>query len=127
MAAVRAALFDTCILIDYLNGVDAAAETFKHYARDSAISIITWMEIMVGAHRLDEAQRLATRRFLARFLKLPVSDLVAERAVIIRGERKIKLPDAIIEATAQVGNRLFLTRNTRDFKDSPGVIFPYTI
>jgi predicted nucleic acid-binding protein len=124
MAAMRAALFDTCILIDYLNGVEIAAETLKHYAGDPAISVITWMEIMVGAHRLDEAQQLATRRFLARFLKLPVSDLVAERTVIIRSERKLKLPDAIIDATAQVDNRLLLTRNTRDFKDAPGVMFP---
>jgi predicted nucleic acid-binding protein len=39
------------------------------------------------------------------------------------GKRKIKLSDAIIEATAQTENRLFLTRNTRDFKDSPEIIF----
>ena len=124
---MRAALFDTCILIDYFNGIALAAETLKRYAGDPAISVITWMEIMVGAHRLEETQRLATRRFLARFLKLPVSDSVAERAVIIRSERKIKLPDAIIDATAEVENRLFLTRNTRDFRDSPGAVFPYTI
>jgi predicted nucleic acid-binding protein len=124
---MRAVLFDTCILIDYLNGVGLAAETLKSYAEDPAISVITWMEIMVGAHRLGESQQLTTRRFLARFLKLPVSDSIAERAVIIRSERKIKLPDAIIEATSQAGNRLFLTRNTRDFAGSPGVIFPYTI
>jgi predicted nucleic acid-binding protein len=127
MAAMRAALFDTCILIDYLNGVGLAVETLKYYAEDPAVSVITWMEIMVGAHRLGEAQQLTTRRFLARFLKLPVSDSIAERAVIIRSERKIKLPDAIIDATAQVENRLLLTRNTRDFADGPGVVFPYTI
>jgi predicted nucleic acid-binding protein len=127
MAAMRAALFDTCILIDYLNGVALALETLKRYSEDPAISVITWMEVMVGALRLDEAQQLTTRRFLARFLKLSVNDSVAERAVSIRGERKIKLPDAIIDATAQVENRLLLTRNTRDFMDSPGVVFPYTI
>ncbi|MDR3279518.1 MAG: type II toxin-antitoxin system VapC family toxin [Synergistaceae bacterium] len=124
---MRAALFDTCILIDYLNGVALALETLKRYSEDPAISVITWMEVMVGALRLDEAQQLTTRRFLARFLKLSVNDSVAERAVSIRGERKIKLPDAIIDATAQVENRLLLTRNTRDFMDSPGVVFPYTI
>jgi predicted nucleic acid-binding protein len=85
------------------------------------------MEVMVGAYRLGEAQQLATRRFLARFLKLPVSDAVAERAAAIRCERKIKLPDAIIDATAQVENQLLLTRNVRDFTDSPGAVFPYTV
>ncbi|MDR3254382.1 MAG: type II toxin-antitoxin system VapC family toxin [Synergistaceae bacterium] len=124
---MRAVLFDTCILIDYLNGVLFSAETLKLYSGDPAISVITWMEVMVGALRLDEAQQLTTRRFLARFLKLSVNDSVAERAVLIRAERKIKLPDAIIDATAQMENRLLLTRNTRDFIDSPGVVFPYTI
>ena len=39
----------------------------------------------------------------------------------------IKLPDAVIDATAQVENRLLLTRNVKDFKKIPGVIFPYIV
>ena len=52
---------------------------------------------------------------------------VAELAVAIRAQRGIKLPDAIIEATAQVENRLLLTRNVKDFNKTPGVIFPYVV
>ena len=33
----------------------------------------------------------------------------------MRRERRIKLPDAIILATAEIENRLLITRNTRDF------------
>jgi predicted nucleic acid-binding protein len=120
-------LFDTCILIDYLNGIAAAADTLAQYAGNPAISVITWMEVMVGAKRLNQEQQLATRRFLAQFAHLPVSEVVAEQAVIIRSEQGIKLPDAIIDATAQVGNRLLVTRNIKDFKYSPGAIFPYTV
>jgi len=123
---MRPVLFDTCILIDYLNGVPQAADILKEYAGNSAVSVITWMEVMVGAFRLDHERQQITRRFLARFTQLPVSEAVAELAASIRAQRRIKLPDAIIDATAQVENRLLLTRNEKDFKSIPGVVFPYT-
>ena len=124
---MRAVLFDTCILIDYLNGVSPAADTLKGYAGNSAISVITWMEVMVGAFRLDHERQQVTRHFLARFTQLPVGEAVAELAATIRAQRGIKLPDAIIDATAQIGNRFLITRNVKDFKNTPGVIFPYTV
>ena len=40
------AFFDTNILIDFLQGRDAAREEFSRYD-DLAISIVTWMEVMV--------------------------------------------------------------------------------
>ena len=124
---MRPVLLDTCILIDYLNGISPAAHTLKEYAGNSAISVITWMEVMVGAFRLDHERQQATRHFLAHFRLLPVSEAVAELAAAVRAQRGIKLPDAIIDATAQVDNRLLLTRNVKDFKDIPGVIFPYIV
>ena len=42
------ALFDTNILIDYLNGIQPAKTELDRYS-DKAISLITWMEVMVGA------------------------------------------------------------------------------
>ena len=42
------ALLDTNILIDYLRGVGAARTELGRY-QDKAISIITWMEVLVGA------------------------------------------------------------------------------
>lgn len=41
-------LFDTTILIDYLNGISDAAKEIGRY-REKAISPITWMEVMAGA------------------------------------------------------------------------------
>jgi predicted nucleic acid-binding protein len=124
---MMAALFDTCILIDYLNGVAPAAQTLREHSSSPAVSVITWMEVMAGAFRLDGRQRQVTRLFLARFAILPISGAVAELAAMIRASRGIKLPDAIIDATAQDGGRRLITRNVKDFKDSPVVIFPYSI
>lgn len=41
------ALLDTNILIDFLNGVPQARDEIARYRR-TAISIITWMEVMAG-------------------------------------------------------------------------------
>jgi len=105
------ALFDTNILIDYLNGVPEAGKEIGRY-REKAISLITWMEVMAGATAQDEQ---LIRAFLSQFELLPLDGTVATEAVAIRRTRRIKLPDAIILATARTGDRLFITRNTKDF------------
>lgn len=117
-------LFDTVILIDYLRGLpQARIECGRH--TDRAISIITWMEVLAGATAVNEAD---TRTLLLNFQLLPLIPEFAERAVAIRRTSKIKLPDAIIQATAEVDGRILITRNTRDFPSSTaGVRVPYTI
>ena len=57
------ALFDTNILVDYLNAVPEARSELQRYT-EKAISIITWMEVLVGAKSDLEA---ATRNFLNGF------------------------------------------------------------
>ncbi len=53
---------------------------------------------------------------------------MAERAVELQQSRRIRLPDALIWATAQVHGLLLVTRNTRDFPaDDPGVRVPYGV
>jgi predicted nucleic acid-binding protein len=119
---VVSTLLDTNILIDYLNGIPEAKLELERYS-DSAISVITWMEVMVGtsAHNVD-----GTRAFLAGFILLPIDAPVSQRAVELRQGKRIKLPDAIVWATAQVHRRLFVTRNFKDFApDEPGVRVPY--
>lgn len=117
-------LFDTNILIDYLSSrPEARAELERHSNR--AISIVTWMEVMAGATPADEDE---TRAFLLDFNLLPLTTEVAERAVAIRRERKIKLPDAIILATAEVAGRVLVTRDTRGFpRGTPGIRIPYSL
>ena len=123
MGSIKA-VFDTDILIDYLRGVPQAKIELDRYL-DKAISVITWMEIMVGT---TESNRDETRSALLDFLCLPITMDVAERAASIRNQRNIKLPDAIIQATSEVGERLLVTRNVRDFSDEdPGVRIPYQI
>jgi hypothetical protein len=118
------ALFDTNILVDYLNAVPAARSEFRRYA-EKAISIVTWMEVMVGA---DGDLEGPTRHFLNSFDIIAVDERIAERAVGLRRSHRIKLPDAIIWASAQAHAMLLVTRNTKDFPhNDPGVRAPYRL
>jgi len=118
------ALFDTNILVDYLNAVPKARIELRRY-KEKAVSIITWMEVMVGASRDVED---ATRSFLSTFDIIALDGEIAERAVNLRRDHHVKLPDAIIWATAQTRAMLLVTRNVRDFAaDDPGIRMPYKL
>jgi predicted nucleic acid-binding protein len=124
MAGTVIALFDTNIIIDALNGVEAAEEEYIKY-ESVHISIISWVEVMVGVQQESES----VSRFLREaFVVCPFTQSVAEYAVRLRKQYRIKLPDAIIWATAHVNNAVLVTRNTRDFPaDDASVRIPYTV
>jgi len=118
-------LFDTNILIDHLNGIRKATREIKGSA-DPAISVITWIEVLTGAATPEEEAVL--RAFLTNFECLPVTSALAERAAENRRVRRIKLPDAIILATAETAGRELVTRNVKDFPAvTAGVRVPYQI
>ncbi len=119
------AVFDTNLLIDYLNGIANAKGVLLEY-EDPAISRVTWMEVLSGA--VGTSQEYVVRAFLAGFRLLEIDGPVAEEAIRLRAQRRLRLPDAIILATARVNNCLLLTRNTRDFDPSwPEVREPYRL
>ncbi|WP_206956962.1 type II toxin-antitoxin system VapC family toxin [Trinickia acidisoli] len=118
------ALFDTNILIDYLSGVGAAKKELARYEY-RAVSIVTWMEVLVGTTANDEA---AIRTWLSSFEVIALNSSIASRAVEIRKQRRIRLPDAIVWASADVNSLLLVSRNTKDFPaDEPGVRVPYKV
>lgn len=118
-------VFDTNILIDYLNGIAAAKHEIERFA-ESYISSITWIEVMTGSRNPAEAQ--AIRRFLDGFRRVAVDLDVAELTIAIRQQYRIKLPDAIIWATARRKATLLVTRNTKDFPETEADIrVPYRL
>jgi predicted nucleic acid-binding protein len=118
------AVIDTNLLVDYLSG-RAQAKTELALYQSPAISLVSWIEIMAGTTPQTEA---VARAFLKTFDLLQIDEKTAERAALIRRSKRIKLPDAIIWATAQVHQCLLVTRNSRDFDPSdPGVRVPYIV
>jgi predicted nucleic acid-binding protein len=119
------AVFDTNVLIDYLNGVSNAKTVLLEY-EEPAISRVTWMEVMAGA--VDSPREHVVRAFLAGFRLVEVDGPLAEEAIRLRAKRRLRLPDAIILATARVNGCLLLTRNTKDFDPGwPEVREPYRL
>lgn len=118
------ALLDTNILIDYLNGIDAAREEIDRY-ETALISPINWMEVMVG---VNDNEHQAVRSFLSRFDLVDIDADVAEIAVSIRRNHNMRLPDAIVWASAKRESALLVSRNIKDYPaDSPGVRVPYQL
>lgn len=118
-------LFDSTIVIDYLNGVEAA-EYALAISGQPAISVMTWIEVMAGTTTPEEDAQ--ARGLLAGYTVLPLDENVAEETVRIRRERRIKVPDAVILATARVAGLTLCTRNTKDFPATdPGVHVPYRV
>jgi len=116
------AVFDTNVPIGHLGGVPQARDEL-HRFDERAISVITWTEVLVGTPRDGET---AVRAFLDAFAVVDLQREIAARAVAIRRHHRIKLPDAIVWATAQAAGALLVTRNTKDFPaDDPGIRVPY--
>jgi predicted nucleic acid-binding protein len=117
------ALLDSDILLDFLDGHAAAAREIARY-HECCVSIISWMEILAGARtQTDEDVR---RGFLGHFRLVPLTAQVAEEAVKLRREYRLKLPDAIIWASAITENCLLVSRNKKHFPaNRASVRFPY--
>lgn len=117
------ALFDTNILIDYLKGMEPAREEIDRHS-DRLVSIVTWMELLAGGQNDEESDVLEL--FLRDFRIVDVTRTIAREAVEIRRRTRLRLPDAIIWATAHEESALLVTRNTKDFPaDAPGIRVPY--
>jgi predicted nucleic acid-binding protein len=116
---------DSDVLIDYFDGIRASAEELARY--DSLlISRISWMEVLAGA-RTAEVLRLR-ENFLRQFRIIELDAIIARRAITLRQQHRLRLPDAIVWASALVNRALFVTRNTRHFpKNHPGVRLPYSL
>lgn len=119
------AVIDTNILIDYLNGIDAARVELARYDHP-LISVITEIEVLAGVRPTEDEQPV--RQFLSRFEVCKLNSAVAEQTILLRRNLRIKVPDAIIYATAKVERCLLVTRNTRDFStENQDVREPYRV
>lgn len=100
-------LVDTDVFIDHLRGARQLAPA-RHRLR---YSVITRAELFAGNTASDLVNTM-----LAPFREIPVDRAVAERAGRIRRESGIRLPDALIAATAIEHKLGLVTRNREDFE-----------
>ncbi len=118
------AVFDTNILIDLLANEPEAFAEFEKY-ESVAVSRISWMEVLVGAD--DSATRDLWKSFLDQFEMIELDAAVALEAISQRKQFRLKLPDALIYASALTTGAVLVTRNSKDFERLANVRIPYVL
>ena len=93
----------------------AYLDTIRHYA-----SVITYIESF-GYQRLNDEERDQLDGFFRNTRILPLTQAIAEQAVALRQQRRMRLGDSIIAATALVHGLALVTHNTEDFRRIPGL------
>ena len=120
---------DANILIDALLSYQPARRELTRIAESGArmwVSRMAWIEVLSKGN--DKVVQDALL-FLDRFGLDEIDDEIALRAAALRRERpRLRSPDAIILAAAQIRGRVLVTRNTKDFPaNMPGIRVPYTL
>lgn len=105
-------LVDTDAFVDHLRGANELrpGRHRVHY------SVVTRAELFAGNSATDLVSRL-----LAPFRELPADRSVAERAGRIAREFSVRLPDALIAATALEHGLSIVTRNRKHYEPIRGV------
>jgi len=114
-------VFDSNILIYHINGqLDSAAEQalYGYFEHPAYISVITAMEVLSWPGHSGESIAMTTA-FLEIFDEIAIDADIKDIAIKIRRNYRLKLPDAVIAATALHLDLPLITRNMKDFKDIP--------
>ncbi|MHB8260356.1 MAG: type II toxin-antitoxin system VapC family toxin [Bacteroidia bacterium] len=111
-------IIDTCAVIKYLNELlpkEALSFIDNIVDEDSKVSFITKIELLVWNPPNPDDVNIR-KEFLAGSEIYNINDEIIDRAINIRKETNIKLPDAVIAATAMVYDFILLSDNDTDFK-----------
>lgn len=104
-------LLDTNAVIGLLNGAPVANKlrtTIDLQPENTAVSQITKMELL-GFADITVTEENAIQLFLSKITVFPIDAAIEVRTIELRKTRKIKLPDAIVAATAIVNGLQLVT------------------
>ena len=108
-------LVDTNILI-YLSKKQLAFNKVASPADKLFISVITYMEVL-GYPFTDIQEKNVVEEICKNIPVIGLDQNIVDKVILIRQTHKIKLPDAIILATALVNQFDLITANVSDFSN----------
>lgn len=111
-------LLDTNIFLYHLAGHPAVEYLFTDsFVTQNTVytSRIVRIELL-SFSKLTVAQEEAIESLLAKFILLPVNSEIEDVTIYLRRRYTIKLPDAIILASAFITSSTLVSNNTKDFK-----------
>lgn len=118
-------LTDTNIIIYYLGGIQLSEKALDFidniFSEEKNISVITRMELLAFRFQ-NSADEKKVKAFVKSTSVFQLSSDVEKAAIKLRKNYKMKLPDAVIAATAITNGFTLLTRNSKDFKKIKGLM-----
>jgi predicted nucleic acid-binding protein len=108
-------LLDTNLVIGLLKATPEAIamkDLYRLTLDKSAVSQITRMELL-GFPNLDAGEDKQIRAFLESITVLMINSTIETEAIILKRQHRVKLPDAIIAATAHIHALQLLTLDER--------------
>ncbi len=117
-------LLDTNFVINYFKGIfkgEAGKFTDSVINDATHISIIIRMELL-SWKSLKAKDEEVINEFISDSIVFSLEETIVKKTISLRKVSKIKLPDAIIAATAIVYDLHLITHNLKDFINIPGLI-----
>jgi toxin FitB len=95
-------------------------------ATGATISVMTRIEVL--GYPQTAAQWQQSAALLSYLAEMPLSEAIVQRTITLRQQHRIRLPDALIAATALELGEPLVTRNTQDFHAIEGLVLlnPFT-
>ena len=121
-------VFDSNILIYHLNDAlpPSVLNQVELWITEGAIiSVMSRIKVLGYPQTADQLQQ--AMRLLAYFDEIPLHEPVEQRTITLRQQYRIRLPDALIAATALDLGFPLVTRNTQDFHtiNGPLILNPF--
>ncbi len=124
-------LLDSNTIIDYIGGIlpaksiiwlDGIVDT------EASLSVINRIEIL-SFNPLNPADLIPFEELVNTVDVIPLSEEIILQTIQIRRNHKLKLPDAVVAASAMAFNLTVVTRNEADFRKVVGlkIINPHSI
>lgn len=108
-------LFDSNVLIDYLNGNTIVVKKLQEIRRSEqilCISTITVTEVL-SLSSLTPADIKVIDAFLSEFMVLSVTNDIARQAAVLRRANNLSVPDALIVSTALLHGLSLMTADIK--------------
>jgi predicted nucleic acid-binding protein len=96
----KAIVLDTSIIINFFDGIEGIPKLHSLVKeQDCFVIVVTRMELLKYPEITAE-EEIRIRSFLSNIVVIPIDDSIEQETIRISRSTKLKLPDAIIAATA---------------------------
>ena len=101
-------LLDTNAILEIFKGRPSIAALLKDAEKEVCVSVITRMELL-SFHGITPEQEKQIRDFLDAVFIVPLNADVEDTAIQLRRATRLKMPDAIVAASAAVSKAVLVT------------------